>query len=148
MFTRNDSEQRWVNGTLGVVRGLSPRKIAVEIDEDGRGVVDVVPARWDQYRFRYDVEQERVRAEVVGSFTQFPLQPAWAITIHKSQGKTLPAVHIDLGRGAFAAGQTYVALSRARSLETIWLRKPITQRDIFCDERILKFYREMFAGRT
>ena len=144
MFTQNDAGQRWVNGTLGVVREFSPGKISVEIEERGRGVVDVGRARWDQYQFRYDSAQDRVKANVVGSYEQFPLQLAWGITIHKAQGKTLPAVQVDLGRGAFAPGQTYVALSRARSLETIWLAKPIRGKDIFCDKRIVEFYQGLF----
>lgn len=147
MFTKNDGEKRWVNGTLGVVTAFSHDKISVEIEERGRGIVDVGRVSWDQYRFRYDEEEERVRHEVVGSFVQFPIQPAWAITIHKAQGKTLPAVHVDLGRGAFAAGQTYVALSRARSLETIWLEAPLRREDIFCDKRIAEFYRGLFGDR-
>ncbi len=147
MFTKNDGDKLWVNGTLGVVRDFSPGKISVEIDERGRGVVDVCPVSWDQYRYRYDKEEERVNADVVGSYTQFPLQPAWGITVHKSQGKTLPAVHVDLGRGAFAPGQTYVALSRARSLNTIWLKRPIRREDVICDERIAAFYQGLFGRR-
>ncbi len=88
-----------------------------------------------------------MRAETVGSYTQFPLQLAWTVTIHKAQGKTLPAVHVDLGRGAFAPGQTYVALSRARSLETIWLTSPIRREDVFCDQRIAGFYEALFDPR-
>tara|TARA_A100001037_G_scaffold306864_1_gene357667 strand:- start:7566 stop:9005 length:1440 start_codon:yes stop_codon:yes gene_type:complete len=144
MFTRNDTEDRWVNGTLGTVVEFSPGKIAVEIEERGRGVVDVIPTTWSQYRFRYDSIEERVRADTVGSYTQFALQLAWGITIHKAQGKTLPAVQVDLGHGAFAPGQTYVALSRARSLETIWLTRPLRREDIFCDKRIAAFYGGLF----
>lgn len=145
MFTSNDGEKRWVNGTLGVVREMSPGRISVEVEERGRGIVDVAPATWEQYRFRYDGFEDRVRADTVGSYTQFPLQLAWGITIHKAQGKTLAAVQIDLGRGAFAPGQTYVALSRARSLETIWLTRPIRSGDIFCDQRISAFYRSLLG---
>ena len=146
MFTKNDLQKRWVNGTLGIVREFSAGKIAVEIQERGRGVVDVAWETWSQYRFRYDSFDERVRAATVGTFTQFPLQLAWGITIHKAQGKTLPAVHIDLGRGAFAPGQTYVALSRARNMETIWLSRPLREEDIFCDKRIMAFYRDLLGG--
>lgn len=145
MFTQNDGGKRWVNGTLGIVREFSPGKISVEIEERGRGVVDLGKTTWGQYRFGYDAVEDRVRADVVGFYTQYPLQLAWAVTIHKAQGKTLPAVHVDLGRGAFAPGQTYVALSRARSLETIWLARPIRREDIFCDKRIVAFYRGLFG---
>lgn len=147
MFTKNDGQKRWVNGTLGIVRDFSDDKISVEIDERGRGIVDVERVSWDQYRYRYDEEEERVRTEVVGSYVQFPIQPAWAVTIHKAQGKTLPSVSIDLGSGAFAPGQTYVALSRARSLDTIWLQSPIRPEDVFCDKRIAAFYRGLFGAR-
>ena len=147
MFTKNDGQKRWVNGTLGVVRDFSDDKISVEIDERGRGIVDVDRMTWEQYKYRYDEEEECVITEVVGFYRQFPLQPAWAVTIHKAQGKTLPAVNIDLGRGAFAAGQTYVALSRARGLDSIWLQKPIQKKDIFCDPRIAEFYRGLFGER-
>lgn len=147
MFTKNDGQKRWVNGTLGIVRDYTDSKISIEFDDRGRGIVDVERVSWDQYRFRYDEEEERVKTEVVGYYEQFPLQPAWAITIHKAQGQTLPSVNIDLGRGAFAPGQTYVALSRARSLDTIWLQAPIREKDVFCDKRIADFYRELFRGR-
>lgn len=146
MSTKNAPGQKWVNGTLGTVLEFKPGKITVEIEDRGRGVVDVGPDTWEQYRYRYDQWNERVIAETTGSYTQFPLQPAWAVTIHKAQGQTLPAVHIDLGRGAFAPGQTYVALSRARGLDAIWLSNPVRRRDIFCDERIAAFYRGLFRG--
>ena len=148
MFTKNDSEKRWVNGTLGVVRTFSSDTISVEIDEGGRGIVNVGRDQWDQYRFRYDEEEDRVKTEIIGTYVQFPLQPAWAITIHKAQGKTLPTLQIDLGSGAFAPGQTYVALSRARSLDSIWLQSPIRSKDVFCDKTIAAFYRGLFRGKV
>ncbi|MCA9098877.1 MAG: AAA family ATPase, partial [Planctomycetaceae bacterium] len=77
MFTRNDSEKRWVNGTLGRVVEMTSGHISVELDEGGRGIVDVTPSTWESYRYRYDEVAERVVAVVVGSFTQFPLQLAW-----------------------------------------------------------------------
>lgn len=148
MFTQNDNAKRWVNGTLGVVTEISPDRISVEIAERGRGVVDVDRTWWNQYRFSYDSTADRVKAEKVGSYIQFPLLLAWAVTIHKAQGKTLPAVQVDLGRGAFAPGQTYVALSRARSLETIWLTRPIQSKDMFSDPRIVEFYRALLGPDT
>ena len=147
MFTKNDINKRWVNGTLGTVREIKNDKISVEIEERGRGVVDVTTVSWEQYKYRYDAKQDRVTTEVVGTYSQFPLQPAWAVTIHKAQGKTLAAVRIDLGKGAFAPGQVYVALSRARSLDQIWLETPIQAKDVFPDRRIVGFYRSLFEGR-
>jgi ATP-dependent exoDNAse (exonuclease V) alpha subunit len=84
-----------------------------------------------------------IKAEVIGSFTQYPVRLAWAVTIHKSQGKTYDRVAIDLGRGAFEHGQTYVALSRCTSLKGVFLKKPLTPRDIMVDERIAEFYETM-----
>jgi len=137
MFTRNDHRQkRWVNGTLGTVCGLNSEEISVDI---GSRRVRLETEQWDMLRYAFDPAMGKVVEQSVGSYTQFPLMPAWAVTIHKAQGKTLDRVVIDLGNGAFAPGQLYVALSRCRALERIALRKPATAADIRCDTRVLEF---------
>ncbi|HSA32059.1 MAG TPA: AAA family ATPase, partial [Candidatus Omnitrophota bacterium] len=130
------------NGSIGrvvsVAEDLSATDI-IEIElEDGR-VVEVGPFTWEMFRFRYNEEIKRLESEPVGSFVQYPLRLAWAVTIHKSQGKTFSKVILDIGQGAFAHGQTYVALSRCTSLEGIVLKKPIQRRDIIVDPRVIGF---------
>jgi ATP-dependent exoDNAse (exonuclease V) alpha subunit len=103
----------------------------------------VVPAVWEFLRYKYDYEKERVVTDVIGTYTQFPLMLAWAVTIHKSQGKTLDRIHVDLGRGAFAPGQAYVALSRCRSIRDISLARPLKGTDIRIDQRIKTLYERL-----
>ena len=104
---------------------------------DSHKLVRVQPYTWEIFRYKKD--GEHITSESVGSFTQFPFRLAWAITIHKSQGKTFQNVEIDLGRGAFSAGQVYVALSRCTSLEGITLTRPLRAKDILTDYRIFEF---------
>jgi len=145
MFTKNDSAGRWVNGSLGVVEELGDTFVRVVLDAD-KETVDVDRTTWETYRYEFD-EDEDVHVPIVsGAYEQLPLTPAWAITIHKSQGKTLSRVRIDLGRSAFAPGQVYVALSRCRHLGGLTLSRPVAARDVFCDPRVTAFYRSMFDG--
>jgi ATP-dependent exoDNAse (exonuclease V) alpha subunit len=142
MLLNNDPSGQWVNGSIGkvvsVAEDLSATDI-IEIElEDGR-VVEVGPFTWEMFKFRYNEEIKRLESEPVGSFVQYPLRLAWAVTIHKSQGKTFSKVILDIGQGAFAHGQTYVALSRCTSLEGIVLKKPIQRRDIIVDPRVIGF---------
>lgn len=142
MFVRNDLENNdFVNGTIGKVVHISAAgDIKVEITEEGKERVIYVPRiEWEIMRYRA-AENGNIETEVIGSFLQYPLKLAWAITIHKSQGKTFDKVLIDLGSGAFEHGQLYVALSRCRTLEGIVLKKPIRPQDLITDERILDFY--------
>ena len=136
MMLKNDPEKRWVNGSIGIVRALIGNSISVDID--GR-VYEVEPVEWQKIVYEYNKEEDRIDEKIVGTFTQYPLKLAWAITIHKSQGQTFDNVVIDLGWGAFAHGQVYVALSRCTSLQGITLKRPVTQRDIVFDERIHQF---------
>jgi ATP-dependent exoDNAse (exonuclease V) alpha subunit len=99
----------------------------------------VEKAVWESVRYVLDAETGRVVPKPVGRFTQFPLKPAWAMTIHKSQGKTFERVIIDLGQGAFAHGQSYVALSRCTTLEGITLRRPLSGRDLMLDPEVREF---------
>lgn len=137
MFIRNDPEGRWVNGTIGEVYALGKESIQV-VTEDGQ-VHDVQRVGWDNIRYAYDKEKDCITAEVLGNFTQYPLKPAWAITIHKSQGLTFDNVNIHLGTGAFAAGQLYVALSRCRTLEGITLNKKVHMKDIIVSPHVQRF---------
>jgi ATP-dependent exoDNAse (exonuclease V) alpha subunit len=138
MLLKNDPEKRWVNGTLGQICDLSEKKINVEIA--GR-TYEVEPETWENIQYRYQRETNRIDEEVIGTFTQYPLRLAWAITIHKSQGQTFDKVLIDLGRGAFAHGQTYVALSRCTSLDGIVFSRAVTPRDILFDDRVYGYTR-------
>jgi len=141
MFTKNDEAKRWVNGTIGKVVRLNENSIRVELkNRFGTVVYDVHKATWKSYKYEYDEISDRIVPTETGSYIQFPLMLAWAVTIHKSQGKTLDKVRIDLGTGAFDYGQVYVALSRCRSLEDIYLNKPIRPNDIKCDPMIKRFY--------
>ncbi|MBP9818172.1 AAA family ATPase [Candidatus Shapirobacteria bacterium] len=136
MMLKNDSQKRWVNGSLGIIESVTSQKITVKI---GDNVYDVEPETWNKIRYYYSADKHQIQEEVVSSFTQFPIRLAWAVTIHKSQGQTYDSVIIDLGRGAFAHGQTYVALSRCKSLETLYLRRPLTYEDILIDPAIISF---------
>ena len=144
MFTKNDSQARWVNGSLGTVMKMHDHTVTVKMDETGEKV-EVTEATWETYKYEYDEDEERNVPVVSGSFTQLPLTFAWAITIHKSQGKTLSATRIDLGRSAFAPGQVYVALSRCRRLKDLSLSRQISPKDVFCDQRVNGFYGSLFA---
>ena len=140
MMLTNDSQGRWVNGTMARVKRLPPPDAAfpaltLEL-EDGR-IEEVEQHTWEI--IRYAVHDGAFRGDVVGSFTQFPLRLAFAITIHKSQGKTFERVILDLGRGAFAHGQLYVALSRCTTLEGLVLRVPIRQTDLKLDQEVVRY---------
>lgn len=144
MFTKNDSNKRWVNGTIGIVRNIEQRTIMVELVSGSRGMIhEVHPESWENYNYTYDSERDEILALKVGQYTQYPLMHAWAVTIHKSQGKTLDNVLIDLGWGAFTFGQVYVALSRCRSIEGFRLARPIGETDVKCDPLIKQFYFEL-----
>lgn len=137
MFTKNDPDHRWVNGTSGKLLNLTDQLITVETNN---GVFDIKRETWETIQYIYDEISKKIKAEIIGTYTQFPLMLAWAITIHKSQGKTLDKVLIDLGSGAFAEGQVYVALSRCKSLTGIRLKRPIRISDIKVDQVVKEFY--------
>lgn len=137
LMIRNDADKRWVNGDIGEVLELEDDRIHVQIKG---ATVEVTPVLWEKYVYAVDAKTGEIKPDVVGTFEQLPVKLAWAITIHKSQGQTYDHVAIDLGHGAFAHGQTYVALSRCTTLKGITLRRPIRERDIICHERVKSFH--------
>lgn len=142
MLLTNDRKGRFVNGTIGRVAKITKAPDAddiVTVDLPDGERVDLSPNTWELFRFQYDKDADRIESESVGAFTQYPLRLAWAVTIHKSQGKTFDRVVVDIGRGAFAHGQVYVALSRCTSFEGLVLRTPIRKGHILMDWRIVRF---------
>lgn len=137
MLLNNDAEGRWINGTIGRIGKIGREKLSVRLLDGNTETVK--PYKWSVNRFYWDQNAKSVASETMGTFKQYPLRLAWAITIHKSQGKTFDHVAIDLGRGAFASGQLYVALSRCRSLEGIHLERKIRNSDVWIDWRVVKF---------
>jgi ATP-dependent DNA helicase PIF1 len=142
MMVNNDSNGRWVNGSIGRIAGIekvkaAPDVLIVEL-QDGFEV-EVEPYTWELFKLNYDGNAGKLFSETIGSFTQYPLRLAWAITIHKSQGKTFDKVVIDIGRGTFAHGQVYVALSRCTNFQGIVLKKEIRKPHIRMDWRVIKF---------
>ena len=141
MFVRNDAAKRFVNGSIGRVVSAASERLVVELNERGqREEIELTQELWENVRYKLDESTGRITEDVTGTFKQYPLKLAWAITIHKSQGKTFERMHLDLGRGAFEAGQTYVALSRCRTLEGIRLVRALTPRDVIVDARVGEWY--------
>ena len=141
MLLNNDSAGRWINGSIGRVVGIEKEdgRDAILVELSDGETVDVTPYKWEMYKFSYDKNRNMVTSEAVGSFTQYPLKLAWAVTIHKSQGMTFDNVIIDIGRGTFCHGQLYVALSRCTTLEGIVLKIPVSKKNILMDRRVVEF---------
>ncbi len=138
MFIKNDPEHRWVNGTLGIVSFITDeQKVSVILEDGDEHFLE--PTVWENLRYTYNEKEKRIEEKVLGTYRQYPVRLAWAITVHKSQGLTFNNVIIDFTGGAFAGGQTYVALSRCRSLEGITLTRPITRKDIFVNPEVVRF---------
>ena len=136
MVAKNDTdpEKRWVNGSIGVIQHLSQDEVKVLIK--GK-LYSIGKAKWE--KFNYQINGSFIQQKVVGSFIQFPFKLAWAVTIHKSQGQTFDKIALDLDTGAFAHGQTYVALSRGKTLENTFILSKINQKDIIFDNRVKDF---------
>jgi len=147
MMLRNDREKprRWVNGTLGIVTKLGEDSIRVNIN----GVEhNVLKETWKKIRYYYDHEEAKLEKETISEFTQFPVRLAWAITIHKSQGQTYQSVAVDLTHGAFTHGQTYVALSRCKSLDGLYLKSALQREDVIVDSEIVDFMKDAVILET
>ena len=136
VFVKNGD--KWHNGSMGIVRNLSAREIVVELLNTTHDVVSVRPEKWQKIEYSRD-ENDRLVENEVGSFKQFPLNLGYAMTIHKAQGKSLDSVIVDISRGAFAHGQTYVALSRTRNASDMHIASPLRPRDVIFDNRVLDF---------
>ena len=136
IMIKNDPEKRWVNGSIGIIHDIAQKKIKVKIDNK---IFEVKKEKWDRIQYTYDDNQQEVQEDITGSFKQYPMRLAWAITIHKSQGQTFEKVIIDMSQGSFAPGQLYVALSRCISLEGIELLRPIKKSDIIVNNQLIGF---------
>lgn len=140
IFIRNDKMGRWCNGTIGKVTRLSDASVIVALEDGNEMCVEW--EIWENMQYTYNEKEKKVEEKVLGSFSQIPIKPAWALTVHRSQGLTFSHVVIDFAGGAFTGGQTYVALSRCTSLEGITLLKPLSDRDIIVNPAVVDFSRQ------
>jgi len=147
MMLNNEPRGKWVNGTLGQVSEIEDRDdaISIRVELESGYTGKILPFTWESIRYTFNPRTQQIESEVVGSFTQYPLRLAWGSTIHKAQGKTFDRVVVDLGRGTFAPGQAYVALSRCRSLEGLVLRKPLRPEHVRIDPRVQAFFERASA---
>ena len=143
MFIKNDSEGRWSMALLAVTECLDKKKKCIKVKVDGR--THKVERENGKVKFTYDEDLDEVYEEVVSSFKQFPIKLGWAVTIHKAQGLTLESASVDLGDGAFATGQAYVALSRCKTLDSLNLVRELKVSDALVDPDIQDFHSKHFS---
>ncbi len=144
MFIKNDPDRRWVNGTIGKIEFIANEFIEVKLADGSVHVVN--KEKWEHRGYKYDKVKRQITSDLKGTFIQYPLRLAWAITIHKSQGLTFDNVVIDLGSGAFVNGQLYTALSRCRRLSGIVLKKKVRKEDIIPDQRLVEFWESIIKS--
>lgn len=140
VFIRNDKENRWYNGSIAKISDIKENMITVELENGDEHVIE--REQWENIQYEFDNKEKRIKETILGTFMQYPIRLAWAMTIHKSQGLTFSKVIIDMEKGAFSCGQTYVALSRCTTLEGITLRHPIRNRDIIVNPSVKDFSRK------
>lgn len=168
MMLNNDKQKRWVNGTMGKIVEIksvanieeepkdawdefadeSPASDVIIVELETGETVEVLPHTWEMFQFYLDKYTQSVDSKTTGTFTQYPFKLAWAVTIHKAQGKTFDKVYVDLSSGTFAHGQLYVALSRCRTLEGINLKRPVVAQDIILDPRVINFAKDYALAKS
>ena len=137
LMLKNDTDKRWVNGSVGRIVGLSENTIRVAVND---GEYDIDKDVWTKYAYEYDQDEQTIRKREVGCFRQYPLRLAYAVTIHKAQGQTFDAVVIDYSdSSAFATGQTYVALSRCRSFDGLYLTAALEANDVRVSQEVVNY---------